>query len=77
MARDDASLCEVINLLRRDAEHLANVFASMGGRLLMTFGVGRPLAPMRRADVDACLAFRLDPAAKNAAARKGNCPHAI
>ena len=43
----------------------------------MTFGVGRPLAPMRRADVDACLAFRLDPAAKNAAARKGNCPHAI
>ena len=39
--------------------------------------VGRPLAPMRRADSNARLGFGFDPAAKNTAARKGNCPHSV
>ena len=44
----------------------------------MTFGVGRPLAPATFwGDVNACLAFRLDPAAKNAAAREGNHAHIV
>ena len=46
-------------------------------RAALTFGVGRPIAPMRRTHVNACLDFHPDPAAKNTAARKSNCTHTI
>jgi len=36
-----------------------------------------PIAPMRRTHIDICLDVRLNPAAKDATARTGNCTHAV